>query len=503
MNYNEYLLGGKKSKEISLSYLSEEKNPQELTVTIINSPKGSSITSNNTDSSYYFKDGKKVGLLSETLRGLAEAYFSAAGDYLAGNLMSWLHGVDPFSNLNKTIGSNGYKEKDKNYRDRVTLDEDISKKKIEIELKEQENGKESEENIAEQDIEQEKKTPKEIEQDVEKEKKTSKKIEEDIEDGKESKESITEQDIEQEKKTPKEAEQDVENGKESKENIVEQDIEDGKESEENITGQDIDPGKKDLEIIDLSNFQYNTSELGKNRPGYSSIGYVSVIPQGEDEAFQLPFEFTPEIDEGSYSAVYNAQNILARVGALQNYSHTDISTVSIKARYFALAENENSNNNSGVDSWIDNYTLKRIQAIQRGYESLVFPKFSTDEAESINAPFSYNRPPFIKIILGDENSTLFTYPKKVYENGNRLESHSNDLKKYHKVFIATQVKIEKDLKETPLVLDDSKNSEKIVDTFGFSVSLDLLEVTKSYMDMYPDFESYFNTFQSVINAEGV
>ncbi len=241
--------------------------------------------------------------------------------------------------------------------------------------------------------------------------------------------------------------------------------------------------------INLATLYESQQKIEKEKIKNYSIGYILVIPQDESsEMFKIPFEFVPDIDEGGYSAQYSAQNILSRLGSLQNYSYTELSTASIETSYYALSEDASPIENTN-DSWINLYTLDYIQNIQRAYQSLVLPKFPRGEEESSEKPFSYLKPPFIKVVIGEsEKSTIFTYP---LEKGD-LKSHKDNEKRRHKLFMVTNVKIEKKLQESPLVLD---NEGSIIDSFGFSVSLELLEVTKSYMDIYPDYNSYFNSFQ--------
>lgn len=259
-----------------------------------------------------------------------------------------------------------------------------------------------------------------------------------------------------------------------------------------------DPGKVKPATVFVGNKKYpdrrtsliDLDKANEKRPDAFSLGYLLVIPQGnDDKMFKIPFEFIPEIKEGSYTAHYNAQTVLARLGNLQNFSHSELSTPSITAKYYVLYEEDRMSR--VPDSWMSIFTLDKIQKIQRMYESLVMPKFPKSEEDSVNNPFTYNRPPFIKVMIGGEGTNLFTYPKGSSVKGDNINSK-------YKTYLATSVSIDKDLTQ-PLILGKGGT---IIDTFGFTVTLELLEVTQSYMSMYPDYEAYFKSFQKVISEDG-
>ena len=446
---NDSLSGAKNSEVIDSSLLDMEKSPKELTI----SSEGNETKSPDDLSLKIIGDM----VLSQTL---GTAYLAAKGFLLNRATREIRNSI--FGNT-----LNGDETIKKSPR-KITQEDDVFESKPKIsELSTEDLSKTPKETALETlEISIEPKTIEETTLDIKKE---SKEVEE------------TTLDVSKESKEVEETASDV--SKESKEvEEVYLDIE------------------KSYKEINLSNLKYahknreiSADELEQLRPSLSSIGYISVIPQDEVDGFKIPFEFLPEIKEGSYSAQYNATSVLARIGNLQNYSHTEVSTPSITSTYYVFAKDENSTTESYGNAWMNYYTLEKVQAIQRMYESLVFPKFPRNEEEGVEKEFSYLRPPFVKIIIGSEDdSTLFTYPK--LQNG---DLNSQDDKRRHKLYVVTNVSVEKNLQETPLIL---KEEGKIVDTFGFSVTIDLLEVTKSYMDIYPDYGTYFKSFQTVSSS---
>lgn len=243
------------------------------------------------------------------------------------------------------------------------------------------------------------------------------------------------------------------------------------------------------------------NDIAGERPGLESIGYLLVMPQdrgGEFENFYIPFEFNPSISKGGVSTQYNAQQILSRIGALQTFSNVELSTVDIEAEYLATSNGDLDNRGSVGHDWMSEYTLSHIQGIQRAYESLSLPTFPSDEQENIEKGFKYIKPPLIKVIIGDAKedeeqpySQLLTYPRTIGDG--ILSSHKN--RKYYRTFIVTSVNIQKDLQQTPLYIGENK---KVKDTFGFTVSISLAEVSKSYMDAMPNFRSYFSEYEQVV-----
>lgn len=517
MDYNQYLLGGKNPKMVEIKYFEEEIYPSNLTI----------------PTEDIIKKGERVDVYGPAIKGYLLTVARSAALYLARNLRSYISGVDPFSGLFRNKPSQGYKDGFETSPSREEFRKDgiiIAPSEEAIGKKEKDESLDKRRDSHYEKPSADKKDPdnsyskREDDHKIVSSKLEPKETTEEFTSGKKSDESIAKRTSDhedesltdkrdflsdEEKLKIKEKEEDIGKLQDSKESKKEKEIEghtsvsEGDLKEEDKESRDKrekeagpayrEKDGKNIVEIDLQFLhEGRTKKIGdleRTRPEIYSIGHILVIPQGtETPPFRIPFEFNPDIDEGSYSAQYNAQTVLSRIGALQSYSHTDISTASIKSQYYALSE---EGSNSG-NAFMNFFTLKKIQDIQRMYQSLVFPKFPQEEEQSTEEPFSYNRPPFVKIIIGDKDSTLFTYPLKTGD----LNSHSE--KKNHKVFMVTSISIEKDLNKTPIKMSD--DGGRIIDTFGFDVSMDIVEVTKNYMDLYPDFESYFKSFYKTAEA---
>ena len=238
-----------------------------------------------------------------------------------------------------------------------------------------------------------------------------------------------------------------------------------------------------------------------------SILVAPVVSEGFAESlprFHIPFEFNPEINEGGLAANYEATSVLSRIGELQSYQGTGTFTITLETEYIATAHPEDNEVSTDGNNWMNFYTLEKIQAIEKAYRSLVLPHFP-DET-NIEQGYFYVKPPLLRVIMGGANdepadtgpyANLLTYGRNEMVTG-RLESAGSFFNSNSRLknFIATEVTIIKDLKETPIVLD---KKGRIKDTMGFKVSLSLTEVTANYMDSIPDFKRYSDVYKNTMN----
>jgi len=240
-----------------------------------------------------------------------------------------------------------------------------------------------------------------------------------------------------------------------------------------------------------------------NRDGKWQIGAVYVLPIYADDInpFFIPFEFNPMIDEGGLSASYQATEYLARVGTSQSYTKTTLPTVTISTKYFAVSH-DTTIESLGGHGWMNHFTLPKIQAIELAYRSLVMPTFPEDE-RTIETGYKYIKPPLIKIVMGNANDKTNPYAGLLtYESysgkliGNKLKSLTD--RQTLKTFVITEVSIKKDLAETPAYLDKDLTFR---DVFGYEISMTLAEVTASYMDLYPDFRNYYDSYIELYDAD--
>lgn len=254
-------------------------------------------------------------------------------------------------------------------------------------------------------------------------------------------------------------------------------------------GEDINPKNKNVNDL------LRDKTFINNGKGKWQIGAVLVIPVVSEiykrslPRFFIPFEFNPEINENGIGARYQQTEILSRIGNLQSYTGTNSFSLSLTSKYLAVTHEGNSPNSTG-NNWMSEFTLKKIQAIEMGYRSLVYPHYP--DSEAVNQGYKYVKPPLVKIIIGNyiddtaPYANLLTYQHSdVVEN--RLDTAINYGGKILRTFIVSEVTIKKDLNETPIYLDENKT---IRDTFGFEVSLNLMEVAPNYMDSMPDFKNY-------------
>lgn len=246
----------------------------------------------------------------------------------------------------------------------------------------------------------------------------------------------------------------------------------------------------------------------KNRNDKFQVGSILVTPiaaEADDlPRFWIPFEFNPDIQEGDLSANYEATSVLSRIGEMQSYSNTNALTVTINAKYIAVSQGDGESEMNG-QSWMDDFTMSKVQAIEAAYRSLVLPHHpdETDEDQG----YRYVKPPILRVVMGSANeeqgespySNLLTYQTNTVVEG-KLGSTETLFggNKRLRNFITTGISIKKSLEETPVRLDDSG---RILDTFGFDVTLNLTEISPSYMDTMPDYKRFFEQYRNVINNE--
>lgn len=254
----------------------------------------------------------------------------------------------------------------------------------------------------------------------------------------------------------------------------------------------------------VTEWKQENEEFANNKFGDKySVGFIYVLPIDSldsstgREKIAIPFQFNPEISEGSYQARYNAITILSRIGELQSYTGSNLSSLEISSRYEVLAREGSTENSS---SYMSMYTPSYIRKIENLYRSLVLPYRG-----EIDGVSTYVRPPMIKVVLGD----MFTHPvetdlkydggipelegkrKKITSVGGLTDSYSLDdgiFKQKFRTYVATSVTIRKNLQEDKIIIMNNQ----LLNTAGFTVSLSLLEVNQNYgNNEMSDFETYY------------
>ena len=239
-----------------------------------------------------------------------------------------------------------------------------------------------------------------------------------------------------------------------------------------------------FKVSEDDNYSINYALLkGKLKNEVFKLGYILITPVMNDPTkttIKIPFQFNPQIDEGSISPKYNATSILNRISDIQSYVGTSSITASLTTNYHVLHK-EGTKKNIGIPgSWAETYTLSYIQQIEMALRSLGYP--SVNEDSTINDGIRYARPPIIRIVFGNEN------------NSNILNYSLLDGTKRNRYFIANTIDIKKNIMESPMYINDN---QEIIDVFGFDVSLGLIEVKQSYFDIPPNFQDYFNTYRDI------
>jgi hypothetical protein len=249
---------------------------------------------------------------------------------------------------------------------------------------------------------------------------------------------------------------------------------------------------------DGTNVDFNTMERSMaDYRGLNLIGCVYVWPVDPNAGSpaRIPFEFNPKIDEGDMAARYQAQSILSRIGDLQSYTSTASLNVQLSTVYYALAEYDGDN--SPQLDYLSYFNLQQLQYIELAYRSLVLPFFTQNE--DITNGYRYMRPPIVKVIMGnyqhaeDDDSSaepysnLLRYPDNVI-GPSRFANISGIRFRNFRTFICTSVKIDKNFENFNIYHD---NTYGIKDTHGYEVSMNLTEVSPSYIDSLPSFADFY------------
>lgn len=303
----------------------------------------------------------------------------------------------------------------------------------------------------------------------------------------------------------------------------------------------------------LSNEEAQLITLIKNRNTYNkTLGYIYIRPYyggyelGGRKAtenglgvFDIPFEFTPNIQEGATQANYQQETLLGRLGQFNIFTGTNLSSLSIELQYMALApdemdsqEKQKMNKEWGTDAWQYYWTNNRIEAIEMKLRSLVF-------ADYVTADYLI-KPPLVEIHLENSNGQLadtvgdlYKYPignKDGMQVGAKYLRYTTAINgkknNRYKKYIVNSVQIDKisdsDIlypslygrvynneydSSNPMwhvrnaVSDNDKTNDSSVYGFsgyarkkGFKATLSLTEVTENFLDLVPDFKAYFDAW---------
>jgi len=230
----------------------------------------------------------------------------------------------------------------------------------------------------------------------------------------------------------------------------------------------------------------------------------------------LPFQFNPDISEGSIAAQYESIQILGRVGNLYSYLRTDLPELTINLKYMVTAK-DSADKYSGNDygkSWMKQYTPSYLKKIETMFRSIALPQFTNGGNGEV-----YLAPPYINVIFGQFGKELydanpangidgFSQSKSVEGSANlSFYKPNNGGKGFSlKKFICTSVNIKKDYNTNPIIHQKNEwtkerlNDESLqsdngnYDSIMFDVSISLQEVTPSYENYYYDFYDYYKSY---------
>ena len=302
----------------------------------------------------------------------------------------------------------------------------------------------------------------------------------------------------------------------------------------------------------LSNEEAQLITLIKNRNTYNkTLGYIYIRPyyggyamEGEATnnglgVFDIPFEFTPSIQEGATQANYQQETLLGRLGQFNIFTGTNLSTLSVELQYMALApdeldsqEKQKMNKEWGTDAWQYYWTNNRIEAIEMKLRSLVFADYVTSDY--------LIKPPLVEIHLENSKGRLFNTVGDLYKypigNPGGTQVGENYLKyttvingnnnNRYKKYIVNSVQIDK-ISDSDIIypslygrvydseaessnpmwhlrngVADNTNADNnsaygfsgYARKKGFKATLSLTEVTENFLDLVPDFKSYFDAW---------
>lgn len=233
---------------------------------------------------------------------------------------------------------------------------------------------------------------------------------------------------------------------------------------------------------------YNGYETGIGEDKVAKTDFVS---------FNIPFQFNANITEGSLEAKYDETEVMNRILPIRTWINTNSSPLTLETTYVALApDNAGIKSDAEVynyqtDSWMFDWTESRINEIELKLRSLVLPNLNNGR---------FVRPPIVKIKMSKAKipntlMDLYSYPE-LNENDLKItigldgDSSASSLKRY----VVTSLQI------SPL--EDYANSFGYVNTVngeglkrrGFKVSMSLSEVTKNFLDLVPDFRTYYDAW---------
>lgn len=259
---------------------------------------------------------------------------------------------------------------------------------------------------------------------------------------------------------------------------------------------------------------------------FREIGGLYVEPyysNGVLNCFEIPFEFNPNISEGSAQAKYQVEELLSRMLPIRSYIGNDAGELTIETTYLSTTNYDEDKKTDGwLNGWMSDWTPQKIKQIERQLRSLTLPYINGS---------TFVRPPIVRIKMRGLDAN--NYNKVVNASYNKInldgvnndelralnegelklserDSLVGDLFKYpvskayvtkiwdedtrEKRYIVTNVTISKLDDNFGLSYVYDSNDSGISNTFryGFKVNLTLVETTKNFLDFVPNYYDYLN-----------
>lgn len=223
-------------------------------------------------------------------------------------------------------------------------------------------------------------------------------------------------------------------------------------------------------------------------------------------SYTIPFQFNANITEGSLEAKYNEEEIINRILPIRTWISTSSSPLTLETTYVALApDNAGVKSDAEVynyqtDRWMFDWTESRINEIELKLRSLVLPNLNNGR---------FVRPPIVKIkmtkgIVPNTLMDLYSYPALQDEDLKitiGLDGRRDGYKLKRYVVTSLQISPLEDYANSFSYFNNGNNQG--LKRRGFKVSMSLSEVTKNFLDLVPDFRTYYKAWhdQEAINSE--
>lgn len=235
---------------------------------------------------------------------------------------------------------------------------------------------------------------------------------------------------------------------------------------------------------------YNGYEIGEGENKVAKTDFVS---------FTIPFQFNANITEGSLEAKYDETEVMNRILPIRTWINTNSSPLTLETTYVALApDNAGIKSDAEVynyqtDSWMFDWTESRINEIELKLRSLVLPNLNNGR---------FVRPPIVKIKMSKAKipntlMDLYSYPA-LNENDLKItigldgDSSASSLKRY--VVTSLQISPLEDYANSFGYINSGSNQG--LKRRGFKVSMSLSEITKNFLDLVPDFRTYYDAWHT-------